>query len=122
MENIVVFKASPPYRDGGSRDEICTNVGIFSLIKKLKNPGNRNGFYIGGLKASEQLSSELEVALSNFLSKDESYSIDAKVDSEIFGMLMELVKVGNPRDRQKLDKIDFKSITFNKTENATEKN
>lgn len=82
MENIVVFKASPPYRDGGSRDEICTNVGIFSLIKKLKNPGNRNGFYIGGLKASEQLSSELEVALNNFLSKDETYSIKSKTKIE----------------------------------------
>lgn len=118
MENIVVFKASPQYKDGGSRDEICTNVGIFSLVKKLKNPGNRNGFYIGGLKASEQLNSELEVALNNFLTKDETYSIDAKVNAEIFEMLIELVKMGNPRDREKLDKIDFKSITFNKIEDG----
>ena len=122
MENIIVFKASPQYMDGGSRDEICTNIGIFSLVKKLKNLGNRNGFYIGGLKASEQLSSELEIALNNFLMKDETYSIDAKVDSEIFGMLIELVKIGNPKDREKFDKINFKSITFNKIENATEKN
>lgn len=64
---IEIFRMSNAYLDGGSRDEITTNRGMFSLIKKLKNPNDRNGFYKNGKKVEENLEKELVKAMDIFL-------------------------------------------------------
>jgi hypothetical protein len=61
---IVVYKASDPYLDGGSRDMISTNVGTF---KKQVILSSKTITYID-LKSGEKISDieELEQALGRY--------------------------------------------------------
>lgn len=64
---IEIFRMSPFYRDGGSRDEIITNIGIFKLVKKLRNPNEQNGFYSNEKRVEKETEDLLYKAMKEFL-------------------------------------------------------
>lgn len=78
---IQIFKMSSPYLDGGSIDEIVTNIGIFSLIKKLKNPNNKNGFYEKGSKVDSDIEQLLIKAVNKFLEDKEEQHVIREVEN-----------------------------------------
>lgn len=67
MKEIEIFIVSDVYLDGGSRDKIVTNVGIFSLRQKLGNIENKNGFYVDGTHVGRELNEALKKALDKYL-------------------------------------------------------
>lgn len=67
MKKIKILKVSDFYLDGGSRDEIVTNVGIFSLRQKIQNLENKNGFYENGTHVGRDLNEALKKALDKYL-------------------------------------------------------
>lgn len=66
MTNIEIFKVSEPYLDGGSRDCIYTNMGIFKLVNKIGNPGKANGFYKDGEAVGSRIQELLQQALVDY--------------------------------------------------------
>lgn len=58
------IKTSPVLKDGGSIQEIVTDKGTFSLVKKLN--GKNNGYYGAKGKVDDSVAYKLENALSRF--------------------------------------------------------
>lgn len=79
METIKILKISYIHLDGGSIDEIITNIGTFKLINKIGNIDNKNGFYNESGKVSDELQHNLKLALDGFkLGKEIRGIIDFK--------------------------------------------
>ncbi len=60
-----IFREFNNKLDGGSCD-LITSIGEIHLTKVLRNPNNRNGFYMNGKKVDEELSEKIQKALDDF--------------------------------------------------------
>lgn len=81
MEEIKIFKVSDYYLDGGSRDEIITNIGTFKLVKKIGNPNNNNGFYKDCQKVEKEIEGELKNSLEEYLEEIKLKSVEQALNN-----------------------------------------